>query len=215
MLLVVGATGRTGRQIVERAAQAGLAVRAFARSAGAASWPAGVEGMGGDVLDPAAVEAAMAGVDAVIVAISMVRASDSPWAKILTPLDLHHRAAELLLAAAERHGVKRYITMSAHGVGDSAPRAGLLFKGLVRSSNVGVAYADLARAEELVRSSALDWTIVRPTRLTNTPGAGRWRDDPALATGSFDRISRADIAAFLVKQVADLKWLRRSVSVTG
>ncbi len=214
-LLVVGATGRLGREVVDLALRAGHTVRALARSAGAVDWPEGVTAVPCDVLDAKAVQAVMEGVDAVIVALSMVRASDSPWARILTPLDLHLRAAETLVAAATQSGVRRYVTVSAHGVGDSASRAGRLFLALVRSSNIGVAYADLARAEEIVAASGLAWTVVRPTRLTLTPPTGRWRADPQLVTTSWDRIPRGDVAAFLVRAVEEALPKRERVSLSG
>jgi len=152
--------------------------------------------------------------DAVIVALSMVRTSDFPWARITTPLDLHTQAAARLLHACAQAGVRRYITVSAHGVGDSQSRAGWGFLALVRASNIGVAYRNLAEAETRVRASDLDWTIVRPTRLTLGEGTGSWRADPDLVTGSGARIPRADLARFLVQNLADATWERTAVSLT-
>jgi putative NADH-flavin reductase len=214
-LLVVGATGRTGRDIVAAASAAGHSVTAFARTADRVSWPAGVRAIAGDALDPASVDAALPGVDAVVVALSMVRASDSPWAPILTPLDLHSRAASVLTSAAARHGVRRYVALSAHGVGDAAPRAGWLFLALVRWSNIGIAYANLAVAEGIVRTSGLRWTLVRPTRLATGPATGRWTADPNLVTTSRDCIRRADVAAFLVQTATSSDHVNEAVSLTG
>jgi putative NADH-flavin reductase len=214
-VLIVGATGRTGRDVVAVAVAAGHRVTAFARSADRTEWPAGVTAVAADVLDPVVVDAAMVGVDAVIVVLSMVRASDSPWSPILTPRDLHSRAAAVLTAAAAKHGVRRYVTLSAHGVADAAPRAGWLFLGLVRASNIGVAYANLAIAEDIVRSSSLRWTIVRPTRLTTGRPSGRWRAAADLVTTSLDRIARADVAAFLLGVATSDDHLREAVSLTG
>jgi putative NADH-flavin reductase len=214
-LLVVGATGRTGREVVLAAVAAGHRVTAFARSAERVGWPPGVRAWAGDALDAADVDAALVGVDAVIVALSMVRASDSPWARILTPRDLHSRAARVLTAAAARHGIGRYVALSAHGVGDAAPRAGWLFLGLVRASNIGVAYADLAVAEDIVRATALPWTVVRPTRLTLGPATGRWVADPALVTSSRAAIPRADVAAFLLHVATSSDHLHEAVSLTA
>lgn len=213
-VLVVGATGRTGGEVVRAARAAGHHVRAFARSAGRVAWPAGVEAAPGDVLVQADVDRAMAGMDAVIVAISMVRTSDWPWARILTPTDLHVRAAACLTEAARRHGLKAYVTVSAQGVGDSAKRAGWFVLALVRSSNIGVAYSDLARAEGVVRGSGLPWTIVRPTRLTGGAATGRWAAGPDRITWSVDRIRRADVAEFLVAEAEHGTHRGTSVTVT-
>jgi putative NADH-flavin reductase len=214
-LLVVGATGRTGREIVTAALAEGHGVRAFARSAASTTWPEGVVPIGGDVLDRDAVEAAMDGVDGVVVAISMVRSSNWPWAPILTPLDLHTRAAHVLTEVAAQQGVARYVTVSAHGVGDARDRAGRWFLRLVDHSNIGVAYAELGRAEEIVAQTGLDWTIVRPTRLTNRPRGASWEASTTLRTGDFDAISRGDLAAFLVQEATRTAHLHCRVSVTG
>lgn len=214
-LLVVGATGRTGRDVVDEAVRRGHRVRAFARSAGANAWPDGVTAVSGSAFDRDDVDRAMAGVDAVIVAIAMTRASDNPWARILTPLDLHTRAASVLTEAAARHGVSAYVTVSAHGVGDAAQRAGTLFLMLVRSSNIGVAYAELGRAEEIVAAAPIPWTIVRPTRLTLAAPTGRWRTGTDLVTTSLDRVPRGDVAAFLVDCAETGAHRHTRVSLTG
>lgn len=214
-VLVVGATGRTGRLVVSQAVAAGHAVRALSRSVRAEDVPAGVEVLAGDATDPAVAAAAMEGVDAVVVALSMVRTSDSPWARITTPHDLHTQAARALLAAAQAAGVRRYLTVSAHGVGPSRPRAGWAFVALVHSSNIGVAYTNLAHAEALVMASDLDWTIARPTRLTSGPGAGAWQAATDLRTSSAASIPREDVARFLVACLEEGAWSRAAVSVTG
>lgn len=214
-ILVVGATGRTGQDVVAQAHAAGHTVRAFSRSADATPWPKGVHAMAGDVLVPDQVREAMQGMDAVIVCISMVRASDSPWARILTPLDLHRRAAANLIEAATTARVRRYVMVSAHGVGPSAPRAGTLFLALVRASNIGVAYADLARAETALMSSGLPWTIVRPTRLTREPASSRIEASIDLRTHSRSSIARADVAAFLVREAEHGHHTHTAVSITG
>ncbi len=214
-VLVVGAAGRTGRRVVYEARAAGHTVRALSRSLKAADAAEGLEVLAGDVCEPGVAERAVAGVDAVIVALSMVRTSDSPWARITTPLDLHTQAAARLLGACKAAGVRRYVSVSAHGVGDSRPRAGWAFLGLVHSSNIGIAYNNLAEAEQRVRDTGLDWTLVRPTRLTLAPGTGSWRADPGLRTSSLASIPRADLARFLVNALSDPTTHRATLSVTG
>lgn len=217
-LLVVGATGRTGRHIVDVAVEQGHTVRAFARSAAEQPGWANEErviAVAGDALDPAAVSDAVQGVDAIAVALSMVRTSNSPWARITTPLDLHPRAATVLTEAAWAHGVRRYVMISAHGAGDSASRAGWLFLGLVRSSNIGVAYRGLAEAEAVVARTELDWTVVRPTRLTDGAPTGSWEADPELVTTSLDHVDREDLARFVVRTATTTTRIQERVSLTG
>ena len=214
-LLIVGASGRTGKHLVEAAVDRGFQVRAMSRSITQRGLPDGASALAGDVLDADTVRAAVDGVSAVLVSLSMVRASDSPWAKILTPLDLHVRAATLLTDACRTAGVNRYVTLSAHGVGPSASRAGWGFLALVRASNIGLAYRNLADAETIIENSGLDWTVIRPTRLTTQPDPGSVIADPALRTTSWSSISRESVARFMVETVTSDQWSRQYVSITG
>jgi putative NADH-flavin reductase len=214
-VLVVGAAGRTGRLVVQEARAAGHEVRALSRSLGPADAAGGLEVLAADICEPGVADRAVAGMDAAVVALSMVRTSDSPWARITTPTDLHTQAANRLLRACEAAGVRRYISVSAHGVGDSRARAGWGFLALVHSSNIGIAYNNLAEAEAQIRDASLDWTVVRPTRLTHQNGTGRWTADPTLRTSSLARIARTDLARFLVQALTDPTWSRATVSVTG
>jgi uncharacterized protein YbjT (DUF2867 family) len=212
-LLVVGATGRTGRLVVDEAVARGHTVRALSRGAGQGSWPAGVEPLAADVLADGVAAAAVRGVDAIVVALSMVRASDSPWAPILTPRDLHTRAATALTQAAHHAGVRRYVTVSAQGVGPSWVRAGWAFLTLVHASNIGVAYRELARAERVVLAAGLDATVVRPTRLTTVPG-GPIRVGTGLVTWSGSSIPRGAVARFLVEAAEGSTFVGEAVTIT-
>lgn len=214
-IAVFGATGRTGKRVVHTAVERGHTVVAVARSAAKHTWPDGVEVLPGSVLDPILVRRALTGADAIIVAISMVRTSDFPWAKILTPTDLHVRAVQTLSTVAKEVGVQRYACISAHGVGESQARAGALFMALVNTSNIGVAYDDLARAEAALTETELDWTVVRPTRLTNGRRTETWTVGTDLHCGNRASVSREDVALFLVLCAEDGRHSRERVSLTS
>ena len=104
--------------------------------------------------------------------------------------------------------------MSAYGVGDTMrdvptiPR--LFMKTLLRD-----VYADKLVGDDLIRQSSLDWTLVHPTTLTNGPRTGTWKAGERLPLKGFPRISRADVAAFIVKQLGDQTNLKKSVLVTS
>lgn len=200
-VVVFGATGRTGRQIVEEALAAGHTVRAVGRSAPSRDWPAGVEPFAADVLDPAAIDGALAGADAVVLALSIPRTSRSPFAPLTGPTDLHSRSLELLLPRMKTHGIRRVIKLSAQGVGDSASRAGWLFRALVQSSNLRPAFEDHARADALLQGSELDWTILRPPMLDAAPAGPGVRPDPDGVTWSWTRVRTGDVARFAVQQL--------------
>jgi uncharacterized protein YbjT (DUF2867 family) len=206
-VVVLGGTGRTGRQeLVAR----GHAPVVFARSA--VSAPEGAEAVAGDALDPGAVHRALERADAVVSAVSIPRAGPSPFARVTGPADLHSRSAEIVLAAMEEFGVGRLVKVSAQGVGDSAPRAGLGFRLLVRVSNLGPAFADHAVADEVVRRSSVAWTVVRPPVLGDGPpielDAGE-----ALVTGTFTRVPRAALARWIVRELEGGAFVGRCVTV--
>jgi uncharacterized protein YbjT (DUF2867 family) len=215
-LLVLGASGRVGRRFCQQALAAGHVVRGFSRSIVAEGPLAGIEAVQGDVLDRERLFAALDGVDAVVSSIGMDRGSDFPWARIRVPTDTHSKTAQALVQGMQARGIARLVLVSAHGVGDSWSRVALPVRALIASSSIGVAYRDLGRAEEVLRTSSLDWTAVRPTVLSDEPGTGRWQADVALRPGLRGaRIPRDDVAAFLLDVVQTGGWSRQTVSVTG
>lgn len=212
-LVVLGGTGRTGLKIVAEAVDRGHEVVMVGRSARAEHAPTGAEAVSGDAMDLSDIERVLDRADAVITALSIPRASASPFARVTGPSDLHSRTTAILLSAMERATCRRLVKISAQGVGDSAPRAGWGFRALVAVSNLGPAFADHARADEQVRASSLDWTIVRPPVLSDEPGTGRVEAGETVSTGTFTRLSRVDLARFVVDIVPDPAWFRRCVSV--
>jgi putative NADH-flavin reductase len=201
---VLGATGRTGRQLVRGALEEGRDVTALVRD----RTRLGLEDerlhvLSGVASDPATADQAVAGQDAVLCALG-------PG----SPRELFHSALmratiPTLVAAMQRHGVARLILLSALGAGESSAHAGLAqrlaFAGPLRQ--VG---RDKARAEEIVRASSLDWTIVYPPSLTDAAAGGRYRHGESLRTRGLPRISRGDVAKFMLAQLEDPLYLRRA-----
>jgi len=212
-VVVIGGTGRTGRLIVQQALAAGHQVCSYGRSATPETVPAGVEAIAGDATDGPSLHRALEGADAVITALSIPRKSESPFAKVIGPGDLHSRSTTLILAAMLAHNVPRIIKVSAQSVGDSAPRAGCLFKLLVAISNLRPAFADHGVADKLVRRSDRAWTILRPPVLTDEPATGAVKADEALATWSWTKLSRQDVAASAVKALDEQEWEGRCLSL--
>jgi len=258
-ILIFGATGGTGRQLVEQALAQGHTVTAFARDpAKVIAKHANLRVAQGNMLQTASIEAAVAGQDAVLSALG-IRIPVLAWVAITIACQLvHHvvplgRAANLAIAIGgpvlavlilfrkttalsdgtrnivqamekmaetekmektEKLGAKRFVCESSLGVGDSKWRLGLLFNLLVIPLFLRNVFADKARQEEIIRQSSLEWVIVRPTALTNGPRTGTYR------TGSDighwlrpTKISRADVADFMLKQLTDSTYLRKSTGV--
>lgn len=201
-LLVLGATGRIGRLVVERAAEDGHAVRVLARDAARVPPRVGVEvleGNPGNSLDAAA---AVRGVDAVIAALG-------PRRNTLRDELAIEAAMGHLVAGMALHEVRRIVTLSGAGVtiaGDRKPLPDRIMSRLV-GVFAGHVLGAKQREYEVVAASDLDWTALRPPLVTDGEPRG-YRLDTALRPGA--RVTRADVAAALVDQVEDRAWIRRA-----
>jgi putative NADH-flavin reductase len=205
-ILVIGASRGIGLETVKAALSAGHDVRAFARSA--ASIPIDdpkLEKFAGDALSKANVTAAMQGVDAVIQSLGVASVRD-----LIFGTTLFSDSTKLLISSMKDAGVKRLIAVTGAGAGDSRGRISPLYDYLAFPLLLQRVYSDKDIAEDAIIRSELEWTIVRPGLLTNRPLTGRWI---ALAEkkdwrGGF--ISRADVADFLVKQVASTVYVGKT-----
>jgi putative NADH-flavin reductase len=199
-IVIFGSTGGTGRCLVEQALSAGHTVTAFARN------PSNVLihherlcVLQGDVLDSAKVEIAIAGQDAVLSALGVGLAGGK---RVLS------NGTRNIITAMEKHGVRRLLVESSYGVGDSFQDASLLLR-IIFQTVLRSTYEDKAREDEIIRASGLEWIVVRPAALTNGPRRGDYRVGEHLRFGLGTKISRADVADFMIRQLEESKWLRR------
>jgi uncharacterized protein YbjT (DUF2867 family) len=206
-ILVIGSTGPQGREFVGQALTAGHAVCAFARNPAALQTAPGLEVVRGDVFDQRSLDAAARGQDA---AVSMLGVSFPAARK---PTNVFSQGTRNLIAALKAAGVRRLIVQSSFGVGDSRRDAGLLER-VFYSLLLRGAYADKLLQEQTVRESGLDYTIVRPTRLTMGAGAGRYtaRVGPGPVPSS---IARADVARFILDALTTRDYVGKTVSLGG
>jgi uncharacterized protein YbjT (DUF2867 family) len=200
-VLVLGATGGTGRLIVRDALMKGHSVVALVR-AKARSDLLGAELIEGDARDEATLVRALDGCDAVVSALGTGIG--------LREVDLLTVTTRALVAAMTRTAVHRLICISALGVGDSRGHGGFIFNRLFQPLLLGPAYKDKDRQEAAIRASSLDWFVVRPAMLTNDPPRGRVRVSADLAGINGGKIARADVAQFVVEQLTNDTWLRRT-----
>jgi len=210
-VLIIGASRGIGLATVKRALKAGHSVRAMSRSATAIRLrDPKLEKLDGDARDRDTIERALVGVDAVIQTLGI---SSDPEL-ILTGTRLFSAATRILVRAMEASTVKRLICVTGFGAGNSRGRGGILYN-LASALLLGRIYADKDVQERIIRRSQLDWTIVRPTILTNGPRTKAYRvlTDPRDWAPGF--ISRADVADFLVKQIDDTNLLRKTPALTG
>ncbi len=204
-VLVVGAAGRTGRLVVERALRHGHDVRAFTRASPLDVTHDRLETVSGDVLRFEDVEPAAAGVDAVVFA------AGSGGGREITVYS--QGIANVLHAMAARR-VDKLVAISAAGAfARKDPRISLGFR-LMISTVLKPVYDDMERMEQRIAASGVDWTIIRPAGLTDGPLTGRYRlsRDGSLLPGAH-RISRADVAALVLKAVETDVYSRQTLLI--
>lgn len=206
-ILVLGATGGTGRRIVGQALARGYDVAALVRSRDAARHLGGARLIVGDARDEAILRQALHGRDSVI---SALGTPASPRREVT----LLSTATRALVSAMKAERVGRLIAITGLGAGDSAGHGGFLFDKLIFPLLLRKVYADKNRQEALIRDSGLDWVLVRPTVLNDKPARGAVRAITELAGFHGGRIARADVATFVLDQVTSNAWLRRSPLVT-
>jgi len=210
-VLIIGASRGIGLETVKAGLDAGHSVRALARSArGISIGNPKLEKIAGDALEMATVKRALSGVDVVIQSLGV-----SPGPEVIfRPTRFFSKATRLLVTVMEQAHVKRLICVTGFGAGDSRGHGGFLYS-LGFHLLLGRVYDDKDVQERIVRRNKLDWVIVRPVILTDGPKTNTYRAliDPRDWTCGF--ISRADVADFLVKQIDDNAFLRRTPVLTS
>ncbi len=208
-LIIFGSTGGTGRQLVSQALEQGHTVSAFARHPEKLPQELAHEQLQvlqGDVQDPASVEESVKGQDAVLCTLG-APATDKSL--------IRTKGTKNIIRAMQQTGVKRLVCQSGFGAGDSHDLLPFYYRYLIFPLILRNAYADHEQQEAIIRESSLDWVIVRPGSMTDGVHTGSYRhgftaSDPA----SKIRISRADVADFMLKQVTNNHYLHQTPAVS-
>jgi len=206
-ILVLGATGATGRLIVSQALARGYDVTVLVRSAEKASDLKETKVIVGDARDEIVLRQAVKGQDAVV---SALGTSVSPVREV----PLLSTATRGLVRAMKAEHVSRLVCITGLGAGDSAGHGGFVFDNLIFPLLLRKVYADKDRQETIVRDSGLDWVLVRPSVLNDKPSRDRVRALTDLSSFHGGTISRADVAKFVLDQVRDDAWMHRSPLIT-
>ncbi len=200
-IIVFGATGRSGSAVVKQALKAGYSVTAFVRDPGkmAMSDPK-LRVVAGDILDPASVDRAVAGHDAVV---SCLGAGLKGRVRSEGTLNI--------IRAMERAGVSRLISQSSLGVGDSRANLNFFWKRIMFGLLLRKAYADHGVQEHYIRESGLDWTIVRPASLTEEEATGDYLHDFSPMERNLSlKIALGDLADFVVRELENGTYRRQA-----
>lgn len=208
-LTIFGATGRTGTHLVRQALDEGHNVTAVLRDPARLGVPAHerLRVITADLADPASIGPAVEGADAVLSALGPRGRGPSTICEVGT---------RSIIEAMGKTGVRRLVVCSAAGAFPDAgdgPVTRYVAKPLVLNRILKHTFADLRRAEKEVRACDLDWTIVRPPRLTNKPPTGRYRTRTDLNIRGGRSICRADVATSMLALITDDSYVRHHVSV--
>ena len=197
-LIVFGSTGGTGRQLIQQAIDAGHTVTAVARNPAALTFHApNLFVVKGDVLQLSTFEAAMHEQDVVLSALGFRTRKD---------VQAYSQDVANITTAMKRHGVKRILCVSAAAV-ETNPTLSWIYRILTRLLQriFKAPYTDVLRMETHLKTTQLDWTVIRPPRLTN----GRLKGEYRFAVNEWltrcTTISRADLAYFMLNHINDTK----------
>ena len=215
-ILVVGATGGTGRATIERLVQDGHRVTAFSRHADSLAETSDlVTAFNGDATNPADVARAVEGHDAVIVTLGI---SENPirvrlFGTARTPIDVRSVGTRNVIDAMKKHGVRRLVVQSSYGVGETRDKLRFvdgLFFGLLLKPQI----ADTEVQELDVRDSGVDWVLAQPVHLTDDE-----TDAEPFASDSGEvrewKISRRGVARFLARAAQTTEYTGKAVALSG
>lgn len=213
-LLIVGASGGTGRHLVQQALAAGHAVTAFVRDP--ARLPVSHVSLriaAGDVMRPDTLRPAVAGHDAVLCTLGAKpegadRARAQPGVPVCSVGTGH------LIAGMQAAGVRRLVVESSCSVGDSRA-AGRFPAPWVLRTVLREVMADKEIQEAAVRASGLQWTILRPVRMTDGERTGRVHVGREVRWGLGSRVSRADVAAVMLSALEDRGTIGQAMTIAA
>lgn len=205
-ILIFGASGNTGRELVRQALSEGHNVTAFVRTTGKLTVTHDrLKIIQGNVKDYSSVENAIKNQEAILSALGVSKPLNNDPVVI--------EGIKNIIKAMEQVNVKRFIYLSFLAVGDGRNDAGFIIKNII-SRVVRNEIADHEAKEHLINSSTLEFTIVRPPKLTNGSKKGHYRSGENIKAESiFPVMSRADVADFMLKQLTDKTFLRKAVRI--
>ncbi len=209
-IAILGGSGRTGLLVIKEGLKRGHEIYALVRSPEKVQINSSalhlIQGSPTNMDD---VRKTLRGVDAVVSALNVNRASDLPWAKVTSPLDLISSSIKNAIEIMHEQKIKRIVTISAYGVRDTKAAVGAVGNLFLYHTKVKYAYFDHEKQEELLEASDLDFTAIRPTRLAD----GENTKEIIVSFNGVPKprfnITRQHLAGFIIDILENGKFLRQ------
>lgn len=206
-ITVIGAAKGIGLALTKMALEGGHEVTALMRDPAKLSLThPKLRTARGDIRNQASIEAALAGQDAVCVCIGAPPS--------LKPMDVFSQGARNVLAAIKKAPTVKLISVTGIGAGDSRGHGGFFYDKIIQPLLLKTMYEDKDREEAILKASAVDWMIVRPGLLTNGKHTGKYRVLTDMAGVTAGKISRADVADFILGQMARPTYFKQTPLLT-
>ena len=210
---VFGASGRVGVLVVQALRARGHEAVSVSRSAASSEQPGKYDSRVGDMTNPVFIQSVMADCDALIFCVGQrLKSEKNLFSKNLSPSDIRTQIMTAIMRVMGADSTKRFVYLSAFGVGADLKKHALFFRTVLRLSSLGASFEDHNQSEGMLRASRMNWTIVRPPGLTDKDETiplidahGKWT--------SFMTVSRKSLAACLVQTLEDDKLDRQTLTV--
>ena len=213
-ILLLGATGRTGKLALQLAIKKGYEVNCLVRYPEKIETQKNIKVFKGNPTSVDDLKNAMEGCNCIISILNISRNSDFPWSKIRTPKCFLSSAMSKILAIATEKKIQRIIICSAWGVSETKNEIPKWFKWLIENSNISITYQDHERQEELLQRSNLNWTIIRPAGLTNSRKKQIIRESFNNNPRPKLTISRQALAKYMVDSIESENMIGKKVVVS-
>ncbi|MEP2668628.1 MAG: SDR family oxidoreductase [Cyclobacteriaceae bacterium] len=208
-LLIIGGTGKTGRELIKQGLEQGHVITTLVRHPEKFKLThPNLKIVKGNVLSPDSFANVVQGHDAVLSALGHKR--------FIIPTTILSRGTKNLIEAMNKHNVKRFIAITSLGVNDSRFKLGLYYTLFTIPVILLFYFLDKSRQEKIIMNSDLDWTIIRPGQLTN--GKKRMNYQHGSTVGNYiltKMISRASVADFMLNQLHDNTYLKKTPGITN
>lgn len=213
-ILLLGASGRTGKHVIAEAGSRGHTISAIVRD------PEKLKGFTAEMVqgtpyEYSTVEKALTGCEAVINTLNVSRKSDNPWARLAAPKDLISKSCSNALQAMEKNRVRRFVALSAIGAGRSWKSAPRILKFVVSISNFKYAFQDHGKQEEMLENSAMDYTICRAPMLSETLNDTGASATPEGTKPTSTVLSRNAAAQFFLDIIENNEYIRETISLSN